>query len=104
MNLQCDGEGFVFTAVVVLNWEKELSGVEISVNGYFQAEIEWRVDKVLGFWKAEWINRKKGEFGAAEFTRWILQYGFSGRFDLEKQPQNGKKKGTRIKTQVPYGK
>ena len=26
MNLLRDGEDFVFTAVVVLNWEKELSG------------------------------------------------------------------------------
>jgi hypothetical protein len=36
------------------------------------------VDKVPGLWKAEWINRKTGDFGAAGFTRWILQYGFSG--------------------------
>ena len=62
MNLRRDGEDFVFTAVVVLNCEKELPGVGICVNGYFQAEIEWRLDKVLGFWKAEWINRKTGDF------------------------------------------
>ena len=78
MNLRHDGEGFVFTAVVVLNWEKELSGVEISVNGYFQAEIEWRVDKVLGFWKTEWINRKTGDFGATGFTRNLLRYRHRG--------------------------
>ena len=32
-------------------------------------------------------------------TTWLW-----GRFDLEKQPQMGNKKGTRAKTQVPYGK
>jgi len=53
VNLRRDGEDFGFTAVVVLNCEKELPGVEISVNGFFQAEIEWRLDKVLGFWKAQ---------------------------------------------------
>ena len=32
------------------------------------------VDKVQGLWKAEWINRKRGDFGAAGFTRNLLQY------------------------------
>ena len=74
MNLLRDGEGFVFTAVVVLNCEKELRGGGICVNGCFQAVIEWRVDKVLGFWKAEWINRKTRDLGATGFTRYLLRY------------------------------
>ncbi|MBQ7177828.1 MAG: hypothetical protein IJS08_10485 [Victivallales bacterium] len=32
------------------------------------------VDKVPGLWKAEWINRRKGYFEAAGFTRNLLQY------------------------------
>ena len=32
------------------------------------------VDKVPGLWKAEWINRKRGDFGAAGFTRNLLRY------------------------------
>ena len=35
-------------------------------------------DKVPGLWKTEWINRRMGDFGAAGFTRWILQSGLWG--------------------------
>ena len=92
VNLWREREDFGFTAVVVLNCEKELLGGGICVNGYFQAEIEWRLDKVPGFWKAEWINRKTGDFGAAGFTRWILQYGFSGGLTSKNSLEMAKRK------------
>ena len=72
MNLRHDGEGFVFTAVVVLNWEKELPGRGNMRKWLFSSSDRMAVDKVLGFWKAEWINRKTGDFGATGFTRNLL--------------------------------
>ena len=51
MNLRHNGEDFGFTAVIFLNCENALLGVGISVNGYFQAEIELRWIKSRDFGK-----------------------------------------------------
>jgi hypothetical protein len=50
------------------------------------------VDKVPGLWKTEWINRKKGDFGEAGFTLWILQYGFSGVLTSKNSLEMAKRK------------
>jgi hypothetical protein len=40
----------------------------------------------------EWINRKKGDFGEAGFTRWILLYGFSGGLTSKNTLKKAKRK------------
>ena len=74
MNLWREREDFGFTAVVVLNWEKELPRRGNMRKWLFSSSDRMTVDKVPGLWKMEWINRRKGDFGAAGFPRNLLQY------------------------------
>ena len=60
------------------------------------------VDKVPGFWKTEWINRKRGGISGRRDSPEIFYDIGTGRFDLEKQPRNGKKKGTWVFARVPF--
>lgn len=67
-------------------------GAEYPQMAMFKVAGNGTVDKVPGFWKTEWINRKRGRFRGGgihllDSTTWLW-----GRFDLEKQPQMGNKK------------
>ena len=77
-------------------------GAEYLQMAMFKVGCNRAVDKVPGFWKTEWINRKRGGISGRRDSPEIFYDIGTGRFDLEKQPRNGKKKGTWVFARVPF--